>query len=37
MIGCHECTLDIHGVERDHTWTLLASTANKDATTITLT
>ena len=37
MIGCHECTLDIHGVVRNPTWTLLASTAEKGATQITVT
>ena len=36
MIGCHECVLDIHGKTRDFVWTLLAATAEKDATTITL-
>lgn len=27
FIGCHHCQLDIHGVKRDHTWSLLSTTA----------
>ena len=29
FIGCHMCTLDIHGKKRTKTWTLLAKTGEK--------
>jgi hypothetical protein len=34
VLGCYECTLDIHGKVRTPTWTLLSSTAAERATTI---
>lgn len=36
VIGCHHCTLDIHGTRKTPTWTELASTANVGAKSITL-
>jgi hypothetical protein len=36
VIGCHECRLDIHGERRLKTWTDLAATAERGATSITL-
>lgn len=36
MIGCHECTLDIHGKIRNKVWSLLSTTVNKGATSITV-
>ena len=36
VLGCHECTLDIHGKPRNPTWTLLTTTANVGDTTITV-
>ncbi len=37
VIGCHECTFDIHGERRSKVWTLLSETADVSATTIKLT
>lgn len=36
VIGCSECTLDMHGVQRNVTWTYLDSTVEIGATVITL-
>ncbi|KAM3144741.1 hypothetical protein pb186bvf_003050 [Paramecium bursaria] len=36
VLGCHECTLDIHGKPRNPTWTLLTTTATSGDTTITV-
>lgn len=37
VIGCHHCTLDIHGTAKTPTWTELQTTAAVGATSITLT
>lgn len=34
VIGCHQCTLDIHGTPRTPTWTLMSETAEAGATSI---
>lgn len=36
VLGCHQCTLDIHGKVRTPTWTLLSSTVEVGATSITV-
>jgi hypothetical protein len=36
VIGCHHCTMDLHGKPKTPTWTVLASTAAAGATQITL-
>lgn len=36
LIGCHECTLDIHGKVKSHTWSLMSATANEGDSTISL-
>jgi hypothetical protein len=36
VLGCHECTLDIHGKQPSHHYTLLSSTADAGATQITV-
>ena len=35
VIGCHMCTLDIHGKVRTPTWTMISKTENAGDTTIT--
>jgi len=36
VLGCHQCTLDIHGKVRKHTWTLLSSTVEPGDKSITV-
>lgn len=36
VIGCHHCTIDIHGTAKTPTWTELSTTVNPGDTSITL-
>ena len=36
VLGCHQCTLDIHGIQPSHHFTLLSSTASIGDTVITV-
>jgi len=36
MIGCRYCTLNMHGIKKEITWTRLEQTANVGDTSITL-